>query len=62
MAAEKASPKVDVGSLKGSGEGVGETSDLVSVIIPVHNAAEYLNDTFASVIEQTYTGPIQVTV
>jgi glycosyltransferase involved in cell wall biosynthesis len=35
--------------------------DLVSVIIPAHNAADYLADTIASALDQTYA-PIEVVV
>jgi hypothetical protein len=33
--------------------------DTVSVIVPVHNAAAFLDDTLKSVLAQTYAGPIE---
>lgn len=34
----------------------------VSVILPVHNAARWLNETLSSVCAQTYRGPIEVSI
>ena len=39
---------------------VESTLPLVSIIIPVHNSADFLEELFESILAQTYVGPMEV--
>ena len=41
---------------------VDETLPRVSIIVPVHNAARFLDETLSSVCAQTYRGPVEVSI